>query len=167
MKKIKIGTTRVFKVILGIFLLALAIILFSIMTFFGLGFSLISPFFIKDNRNIGEILDGIAAYFIAIAASVDQTGNAAFGRFLTWGLVNTNKQKHSIHIDIDDTISEITGWNELENSQGRLGPILSKILNTAEKEHGLKSAANAYWKAKNKVERYAYLEEKLLSYKPQ
>lgn len=167
MEKFITALTRIAKIFLGIFLLVLAICLFSLMTIFGLGFTLVSPFFIKDNRNIGEILDGMSFYFISMAASVDQTGNAAFGKFLTWGLVDTEKEKHSMHFDIDDTISEITGWNELENSQKRVGPLLSKILNKAEEEHGLKSAANAYWKAKAKVERYKYLEEKLLTYKPE
>lgn len=151
---------------LGSFLLIiLSLVLFLLISIISLGFTILSPIFIKDNRNIGEIIEGLGVYFISIAAAVDQTGNAAFGSLLTWGLVDVKKAKHSVHVDIDDTISEITGWNELEDSQTKLGKRLSTILNFLDKDHGVKSAASAYWKAKNKVERYKDFESILLKYK--
>lgn len=165
MKNIKIAGLRVLKLVLSILLIVTALFLFTTLSVAALLFTLISPFFIKDNRNIGEIVDGFSKYFISIAASIDQTGNAAFGKLLTWGLVSKKASSYSIHNDIDDTISEIVGWNELENAQTKTGKILSSILNTAEKDHGALSAANAYWKAKNKVERYKYLEDKLIKFK--
>lgn len=165
MKKIKKAFTRLFKLLLGIFLLTLALVLLIVLTVCALIYGLYSLISKEDRRNIGELLDDWYKYFIALAASVDQTGNAAVGKLLTKTLVDTSVDNHSVHFDIDDTVSEITGWNELEESQTKLGKILSTILNKAEKEHGLKSAANAYWKAKNKIEKYKHLENFLQKYK--
>jgi len=165
MEKFLIALRRVGKVFLGLILIILALLLFLILTIIALPFSLISPFFIKDHRNIGEILDGFSGYFISIAASLDQTGNKAFGKLLTFVLVNTKVEGHAVHEDIDDTISEVTGWNELNDSQTLTGRALSWVLNMLDRNHGIRSAASAYYKAEDKLERYKQYEDILIDYK--
>ena len=155
---------RVLKIFLAILLIVLAQILLIVLSVVALFFGIYLLIFKKDKRNVGNLLDDWFKYLVSIAASIDQTGNAAVGKLLTAVLVDTSKD-HSIHVDIDDTISEITGWNELTGGQTKTGKILSKILNTVEKEHGLKSAANAYWKSLAKVKKYKHLENKLLKFK--
>jgi hypothetical protein len=107
----------------------------------------------QDKRKARGILKGMAAYFIALASSLDKLGNCAFGGFFNWLLLEDGchpfGQGH-------ETVSEVLGWGEYHGDLTRTGKMLLAVLNVIQKDHcflamhiGLEKARLKALKGKN------------------
>ncbi|OBX20946.1 hypothetical protein [Bizionia algoritergicola] len=133
----------------AILLLVLALVLFVIVTPFALVWKIWATAN-YENRKARDILKGISVFFVEIAASYDQLGNAVFGGFFTW-LFLQDKELRYIFGDKDETISEVLGWNAHLSALNTRGKWFVKLLDWLDKEHCYKAMMSGVYKARNKV----------------
>ncbi len=107
----------------------------------------------QDKRKARDILQGVAAWFIALASSLDKFGNAAFGSFFNWLLlekvVYPFGQNH-------ETVSEVLGWGDFYGDLSRIGKWLLATLNVIEKDHCKKAMYIGLKRAKIKIQKAAF-----------
>lgn len=107
----------------------------------------------QDKRKARDILKGVAAWFIALASSLDKFGNAAFGGFFNWILLDKViypfGQNH-------ETISEVLGWGDFYGDLSRPGKLLLAALNVIEEDHCKKAMYIGLKRAKIKIEKAAF-----------
>ena len=119
----------IFKTLGAICLIIIAIVLFIITTPCAFVWRVVKSIKTKVFNT------GISAYFVEIAASFDQLGNATFGGFFTWLFVRKDVTTFYSFGDKDETISEVLGWNEKMNSLSKTGKTLVWLLNILDKNH--------------------------------
>lgn len=141
----------ILKIIGAILLIALALLLFVIVTPFAFIWKLI----VSIKRKKIDI--GIAHYFVEIAASFDQLGNAVFGGFFNWLCISKGIIEYYHFGDKDETISEVLGWNEHLATLSDFGRALVWILNKVDKDHCKKAMQSGIDKALRKVTYYKAL----------
>ncbi|MBB4117853.1 hypothetical protein GGR32_000125 [Mesonia hippocampi] len=140
----------IFKTIGGILLIVLALFLFVVITplalLWKIGVSITNP-----NRKAVDVFAGMATYFVEIAASFDQLGNAAFSGFLNWLCIAQEKESYKFG-DKDETISEVLGWNYRLNSLSKFGKTLVKFLDFLDRQHCRKAMYSGIEKAQRKIQ---------------
>ena len=124
-------------VLLGLFLIALSLIGFIIITPIALLWKLFVSIKNED-RKATDILQGTKEYFISIAAGFDQVSNVAFGGVFNAVFIN-DKSKHLFGNKIE-TISAVLGFNQKDNTLTNFGKKLVWLLAKLDKNHCLKSA---------------------------
>lgn len=143
--------TQILKLLGSILLILLALFLFTVITPLALIWK------IAKSTTHKKFDFGISHYFIEIAASFDQLGNAAFGGFFNW-LCISKKLKKGVKPynfgDKDETISEVLGWNSYIGALSKFGSHLVILLDALDKNHCGKAMQNGLNKAKQKVKFY-------------
>ena len=120
---------RLFKSIL---LLIVAILLFIPVA--GLGFLL--EMLLPSNK---------ADYLYKIALSIDQTGNAVAGTFLSLLLLNRNCWDAILFGNPDETVSWVLGKNKRIWCLNPIGKLLDKLLETLDPWHSIAAIEDDEW----------------------
>ena len=138
--------------IISILLIALALAGFAIITLPALAWKVYAVA-TNERRKAREILSGAKVYFTAIAASFDQLGNAAFGGFFNWLMIDARFYGYRFW-DRDETVSEVLGWNEHLKTLSAHGHFWVKLLDKLEKDHCKKAFNSGILKARKKTRVY-------------
>lgn len=111
---------------------AIAYFAFKYLLWFGIGYAIIVSIVKKREANEPTFVD----YLWRLATSIDQTLNAC----LLFPLNDTMRlPKGTNYGNIDETISGVTGKNQLSNSLTWFGKLINWFLSKLEKDHSLKS----------------------------
>ncbi|CDF80555.1 hypothetical protein BN863_28430 [Formosa agariphila KMM 3901] len=140
------------KVLLGLVLIVVSLVLFIIITPLAFLWKVVSSIS-QEKRKVRDILSGTSLFFIQIAASYDQLGNAVFGGFFNW-LFLVQKDLRYAFGDKDDTISEVLGWNAELNALNRFGVLMVKLLDYIDKNHCYNAMYSGVLRARTKVHQY-------------
>ncbi len=89
----------------------------------------------SKDRKFVEVFSALSKYFLEIAASFDQLGNAVFGGFLQWFFVSKTATSFYEFGDKDETVSEVLGWNQQLNALSKTGIIIVNLLDWLDKDH--------------------------------
>lgn len=143
---------HILKLISSILLIILALLGFVIITLPALTWKVYTVA-TNERRKAREILSGAKVYFTAIAASFDQLGNAAFGGFFNWLMINASFHGYRFG-DRDETVSEVLGWNEHLNTLSAHGRFWVKLLDKLEADHCKKAFNSGILKARKKTRVY-------------
>lgn len=136
----------------AILLLVLALVLFVIVTPCALVWKIWAT--VKyENRKARDILKGVSKFFIEIAASYDQLGNAVFGGFFNW-LFLQDKELRYVFGDKDETISEVLGWNAKLKALNKRGKWFVKLLDKLDTNHCERAMQSGIFKARTKLYNY-------------
>lgn len=142
----------ILKVLGGLLLLFLALLLFVVVVPFAFLWLIVVTVKNKGNKARG-VISNTGDFFVMVAASFDQLGNAAFGGFFNWLFIK-DLSKGFQHGDKDDTISEVLGWNEHKGSLSRTGVWMVYVLNKIDPDHCRKAMESGVQKAVIKVSQY-------------
>lgn len=145
----KIVLKHAIKVLGGIGLVFLALLIFVAVVPFAFIWLIMATLKNKKNKARG-VISNTGDFFIQIAASFDQLGNAAFGGFFNWLFVSNINYGLS-HGNKDDTISEVLGWNQHFNTLSNTGRTMVYILDKLEKDHCKIAMEAGINNAKNKL----------------
>jgi hypothetical protein len=119
----------------NLLLFIIALILFSIITPFGLLYKVILVF-IDVRKIITAITRMLGKFFGSVAYGIDLIGNA-----LNEDLFNTlllKSDRTEPFGDIEETISSVLGKNKIKNNLTWLGRTISKFLNWVDDNHVIK-----------------------------
>jgi hypothetical protein len=139
----------IFKIIGAILLIVLALILFLLITPLAFLWKAVVSF-LRPRRKVVDIASGTARFFVEIAASYDQLGNAVFGGFFNWLFIPSGVDYYPFG-DKDETISEVLGWNDHNGTLTTFGFMLVYLLDKIDKEHCKKAMLSGIHKAERKL----------------
>ncbi|MEO2080595.1 MAG: hypothetical protein ABGW88_13625 [Leeuwenhoekiella sp.] len=143
---------HIFRLLGSILLIVLALAGFAFITLPALAWKVYAVC-TNERRKAREILSGAKVYFTAIAASFDQLGNAAFGGFFNWLMIDSRFYGYRFG-DRDETVSEVLGWNEHLNTLSGHGQFWVRLLDKLEKDHCKKAFNSGILKARKKTRVY-------------
>ena len=143
---------HILRLISSLLLILLALAGFAIITLPALAWKVYAVA-TNERRKAREILSGAKVYFTAIAASFDQLGNAAFGGFFNWLMIDASFYGYRFG-DRDETVSEVLGWNEHLNTLSAHGRFWVSLLDKLEKDHCKKAFNSGILKARKKTRVY-------------
>lgn len=143
---------HIFKLLGSMLLIVLALLGFTIITLPALAWKVYTVA-TNERRKAREILSGTKVYFTAIAASFDQLGNAAFGGFFNWLMIDNRFYGYRFG-DRDETVSEVLGWNEHLNTLSAHGRFWVGLLDRLEKDHCKIAFTTGVLKAERKFQVY-------------
>ena len=149
---------HIFRLLGSMLLIVLALAGFAIITLPALAWKVYAVA-TNERRKAREILTGTKVYFTAIAASFDQLGNAAFGGFFNWLMIDNRFYGYRFG-DCDETVSEVLGWNEHLNTLSAHGSFWVRLLDKLEKDHCKIAFNSGILKAQQKTRTY---EESILT----
>lgn len=130
MAKINIvDTPKKAKPLIGISLLFISIILFSLTIPIGLIYGFLYKLFTKSIKGIGD-------FSLKIAIALDQLGNVLMQHLLNEIMILKGGYKFG---NRDETISSVLGKNIEMNMLSKLGKALNSILDTVDASHSLNS----------------------------
>lgn len=113
----------------GFLLLIISIILFITTCPFGLIFGFFHKFFTAG-------FNGVSAYYLKIAISIDQLGNVLMQHFLNALWIKKDGYKFG---NRDETISSAIGKNKQKNTLTSFGIWMDTLLDTIDSNHSLNS----------------------------
>jgi len=114
---------------IGILLLFISIILFSLTIPIGLIYGFLYKLFTKSIKGIGD-------FSLKIAIALDQLGNVLMQHLLNEIMILKGGYKFG---NRDETISSVLGKNIEMNTLSKLGKALNSILDTIDASHSLNS----------------------------
>ncbi|WP_435135689.1 hypothetical protein [Formosa sp. A9] len=144
--------TNIGNLLLGVILIAVSLVLFAVVTPLAFIWKVVVSI-TNEKRKARDILAGTSSFFIEIAASYDQLGNAVFGGFFNWLFLRDTDIRYAFG-DKDDTISEVLGWNVELDSLNKYGKFLVKLLDKLDENHCYNAMYNAVIAARTKVHQY-------------
>ncbi|MGJ5643191.1 hypothetical protein [Formosa sp. S-31] len=140
------------KVFLGLVLIAISLVLFALVTPLAFIWKVVVSV-TNENRKARDIMAGTSSFFIEIAASYDQLGNAVFGGFFNWLFLQDTDIRYAFG-NKDDTISEVLGWNAELNSLNNYGKLLVKLLDKLDNNHCYNAMYNGVLAARTKAHQF-------------
>lgn len=144
--------TNIAKVVLGLFLIVLSLVIFAIVTPLAFIWKIVVSI-TNEKRKARDILSGTSLFFIQIAASYDQLGNAVFGGFFNWLFLRDTDIRYAFG-DKDDTISEVLGWNVELDSLNKYGKLMVKLLDKLDENHCYNAMYSGVLSARTKVHQF-------------